>query len=231
MENNVNANDDVLMMIYQRNAFYKKKYHTALAVYFLSLVMIVILVGMLIFLHRHPPHPLYFVTDDVSRIIQEVPLQSPNMTTQQVSDWAVNAVETAYSYDFVNFRGQLQRAQRYFTDYGWRSYMKGLTASNNLLSLDKYKYVQIAKVVDKPRLVIEGILGGAYAWKFEMPMLVTYMQPPYDEKSKFQNPLLVTVVVQRQKILESYQGLGIVQMIGDLVITPSATQTLSPTAS
>ena len=129
------------------------------------------------------------------------------------------------SYNFINYRTDLQNAQKYFTDYGWRNYMKGLTASRNLNGVIDRKYIVIARVVDSPKLVGEGTVGGAHAWKFRVPVLVTYWLPPYDENpnSKFFNPLILTVLVQRQNLLTSYKGLGILQLIAEI-----ATQTPQP---
>ena len=211
--------EDALVLVQLRNHFYKKKYYLALIAYLLSLLVVGILVCALVYLIRNPTHPLYFVTDRLGRLIQDLPLDTPNMPTNDVAAWAIDAVEGAYSYDHVNYRAELQSVQKYFSDYGWRNYMSSLTASNNLLALTQRKMIIIAKVVSQPKLVTEGLLGGAYAWKFELPVLVTYLTPPYDEKSRFQNPLIVTVVVQRKSILTSYKGLAIIQMIGSIVLT------------
>lgn len=226
MNSEKNLHDDALIMVYLRNEFYRGKFHFVLGVYVLSLIVMAFLIGVVIFLVKHPTHPLYFVTDKVGRLILDIPRTSPNATTEDVSSWAIEALEAAYSYDFINYRIELQNAQKYFTDYGWRSYMDGLRASNNLVALTERKFVVLAKVVDKPKLLVEGILGGAYAWKFQMPLLVTYIGPPYDGKNNFSNPLLVTVVVQRQSILTSYKGLGIVQTYANLIMAP-AQQNLS----
>jgi intracellular multiplication protein IcmL len=225
--------NDALHMIAVRNEFYRKKYHIALGILFLGLVAIGILGGMLTYIIKHPPQPLYFVTDDAGRFIMDIPIQQPNMSTADVAAWTVEAVQDAYSYDFLNFHSQLQTAQKYFTDYGWRQYMKGLEASNNLLALSSRKQVVTAHVIGEPKLIAEGPLGKAqiYAWKFQMQLLVTYLMPPtYDEKNRFANPLIVTVIVERQDILSSYKGLGIVQMIAELAQSPT-TPTLAPTPS
>lgn len=221
---------DAAVLIHLRNDFYKSKYYLTLIIYFLCLIVIAILVGVLIFLVKNPTRPLYFATDDVSRLIKEIPLQQPNMSTDQVAQWTVEAVEAAHSYDYFNYRAELQDAQKYFTNYGWRSYMQSLTASNNLLALTQRKMLVVAKVVDKPKLIVEGILGGAYAWKFQMPLLISYKLPPFDDKpqSHFENVLSVTVIVQRQKILQSYKGLGILQMIETLTVSPSSQNLATP---
>lgn len=210
--------DDVLVMVHLRNSFYKRKFHLALAIYALSLVVVVILIGTLIYVMKTRVHPLYFVTDELGRLIVDVPVDRPNMSAEDVMKYVTDAVEQSYSYDYVNYRAELQEAQKYFTDYGWRNYMKGLTESSNLVGLTQRKLISIAKIASPPKLISQGLLGGAYAWKFEIPLLVTYMAPPYNDKSQYSNPLLVTVVVQRQSVLTSYKGLGIVQMIGSLIL-------------
>jgi intracellular multiplication protein IcmL len=211
--------DDALLMVSIRNTFYRSKFHVMLAVFMFGLLAILTLSLMLSYIVKHPPRPLYFATDDAGRFIMDIPLQQPNMTTAEVSTWVVNAVQAAYSYDFMNYHSQLQDAQKYFTDYGWRSYMKGLEASNNLLALTTRKQVAIAHVIGQPKLMVEGPLGKAriYGWKFQMQLLATYLMPPkYDDSTKFSNPLIVTVIVERQNILSSFEGLGIVQMVATL---------------
>jgi intracellular multiplication protein IcmL len=179
-----------------------------------------VLTGMLVYVIKDPPGPVYFATDEAGKFILDVPVQQPNMTTDAVAAWVTAAIEAAYSYDYVNYRAELQEAQKYFTDYGWRTYLKGLESSNNLVALNDRHQVVTAHVIAPPILLIEGPLGKAaiYAWKFQVPVLVTYLMPPsYDDKTKFSNPLLITVIVERQDVLSSYKGLGIVQMVAELV--------------
>lgn len=208
-----NHRDDALILIQRRNDFYKKKFFLALIIYLFSIVAILILAGVIFYLTRNPSGPLYFVTDKVGRFIQDIPRELPIMTSEERANWVTEAIESAFSYDYVNFRTELQNAQKYFTEYGWKNYMQGLKATNNLIALTQRKYVIIAKVVSIPKVIGEGIVGGARAWKFQLPLLITYRFPPFDEKSKFENPVILTVVVQRQSILTSYKGLGIMQVI------------------
>lgn len=204
---------NAIALVLMRNRFYRRQYFLALGALALNLLVIITLTGVLVFLKRNPTKPVYFATDRIGRLIQVVPVDEPNMKIDDVIAWAEEAVESTYSYDFVNYHYQFQNAQKYFTTYGWTKYIEALQASNNIVALKDRKMIVVAQVVGKPNILAQGILGGAYAWKFEMPMLVTYMLPPYDAKSKFTNPLTVTMVVQRQPILQSNRGLGIVQLI------------------
>jgi intracellular multiplication protein IcmL len=212
---------NALAMIFARNGFYRRLYLVALAAFGVSVVLITMLALILYYIVKNPPHPLYFATDDVSRLLELIPLDQPNMSTDEVSDWAVSSVEAAYTYDYVNYRAELQDAQKYFTTAGWRDYMKALDLSKNLLALTERRMIVSAHAIEKPKLIKEGVLqtlrDGVYvpcrAYRFQMPVLVTYWLPPYNAKSKFSNALTVEVVVQRQPILQSYKGLGVLQII------------------
>src|SRR5207249_4213020 len=109
----------------------------------------------------------------------------PNMSTENVTAWTVNAVQCAYSYDYINYREQLQAAEKYFTNYGWSKYMDALANSNNLRALTNRKEVILAQAISTPKLLGQGMLAGAFAWKFEMPLLVIYSLPPYDGSNQF----------------------------------------------
>lgn len=209
------ATTDPLKLAIARNTFYRRRYLIALGVFFLFLTVIAILSGMLIYIYTTPTKPVYFATDPVGRLEDVIPIDRPNMDDDQVKEWAIDAVQHAYSYDFVNYRAQLQWTQKYFSTFGWEKFMSALTGSNNLEAITKRKLVVVARVVDEPIVKVKGIVGtGSYAWKLEMPLLVTYWMPPYDEKSNFSNSLKISVIIQREPILQSYKGLGILQIVG-----------------
>lgn len=207
---------DALKLVFERNQFYRRQYFLALGVFGLTLVVNFTLLFILYFVYKNPTAPIYFATNNVGQLIDIEPVTKPNMSQEETVNWAIQAVESAYSYDFINYRRELQSSQKYFTDYGWRNFMTAFKASNNLSAVTTRRLIVTAKVIESPKVLAEGILSGAYAWKFEMPVLVTYWNPPYDEQSKILNPLTVTVIVQRQSVLQSYRGLGVVQMIGQL---------------
>lgn len=204
---------DALMLVELRNQFYRKKFHFLLGVFALSLVVIMILISILVYLINHTTQPYYFVADSLGRFIQEPSVKEPNMSMQDVMDWTKEAVENAYSFDSVNYRGQLQEAEKYFSPKAWDDYMKELTASNNLLTIQQRKWIFVAKA-NPPKLLTEGFVGGALSWRFEIPLIVSYLKPPlFDEKTVTRNVYVVTVIVQRQKLLESYKGLAIISMV------------------
>lgn len=220
--------NDALTIIFNRNQYYRRQYLLALAGLAMIYLVIFALIGVLVFLVKNPTEPLYFATDDVGRLITVVPVNRPNMSDEDAEAWAIKAVEDAYSYNYVNYRKQFQHSQGYFTKYGWDKYMEALVASNNLVAVKQRKGIIESKVVGKPKLLARGNLGGRFAWKFEMPILLSFYTPPYtpqtEPSSLSQNALNVSVIVQRQPILQSRNGLGIVQLIASMASQPSVQQ-------
>jgi intracellular multiplication protein IcmL len=213
--------NDGLALVFARNIFYRRLHYLGLAVFGMLLLTIGILVWVLIYVMKNQSPPLYFATDHVGRLIQVAPVQNPTMTTEEVVNWTIEAVQAAYSYDYLNFRSQLQNAQKYFTRYGWAKYMSALELSNNLVGVRERKLIGIAKIVDQPQVLIDGLLGGAYAWKIQVPVLMTYLRPPkYDSTNARVDAIVLTILVQRQPLLQSYKGLGIVQIVGQVATAP-----------
>lgn len=211
---------DALALVFARNSFYRVLHYLILGAFSLAVIVIGVLLWSFIYLQRNTTQPVYFATDNVSHLIKIIPLNVPNMTNADVAKWTVEAVQHALSFDYVNYRAQLQSSEKYFTPYGWTQYMTAIRANNNLVAITRRRMIAIAMAVQPPKLLVQGILGGAYAWKFQIPILMTYMLPPFDDKSKFANSLQVTVIVQRQQVLKGYKGLGIVQIIANLAQAP-----------
>jgi intracellular multiplication protein IcmL len=221
--------NDALQMIFERNQFYRRQCMLALGAFGMALLVICALIFVLIFVIRNPIAPLYFATDNVGRLIKVVPVSEPNMSPEEVSKWVTHAVEAANTYDYVNYRTQLQSAQKYFTPYGWLNYMNGLRASNNLIGVTKRRLIVQAQVVDVPKMVAHGTIAGAYGWQYELNLLVVFRQPPYDDKSSFSNTYNVTLIIKRLPILQSSDGLGILQMVSTaLDATPQSQDIMSP---
>lgn len=230
----MDANDG-LVLVFLKNAFYKRLHFLALGALGLNILVIAMLFFILMYLLQNPDKPLYFAADDVGRLIQITPVSTPNMSESDVAAWAVEAVQSAYSFDYLNYHQQLQETEKYFiTDpkygrkYGWNSFLDALTLSGNMRGVITRKQIALAQVIGQPKLKGQGTLAGAFAWKYEMPLLVTYSMPPYDGSNQFQNALVVNVTIIRVPVLEGYKGLGILQFLATLPTDASTSNVMQP---
>src|SRR5690349_3233681 len=129
----VETNYQAAELIILRNAFYRTRLHFVFFLWVLSVLGMIVLCSIVFSFIRHPIQPVYFPVDHAGKLIKEVPITQQNLSDLSVTAWVKNAVEVAYSYDFVNYRAQLQNAQQYFFENGWQQYMRGLTQSGNLV--------------------------------------------------------------------------------------------------
>lgn len=199
-----------------RNNFYRRQYHLVLALFGLCLTSIMVLVGLLIYVIHHPTAPIYFATDKMGKLIRVLPLSEPNMSADDLNKWVIKAVESIGTLDYVNFRQQMQATQAYFTNQGWNKYIAAFNASDSLVALTNRRMIFEAKVTGQPILLKEGQINGVRAWKFDVPVLVTYWAPPYDESkpdSFYTVPYMVELKVTRRPVLQSMDGLGIIQYV------------------
>lgn len=202
--------DNALELVRIRNEFYRDNYRRVLAILLFALMIIFLLVGALIYVVTHPPAPKYFATNTSGRIVPLVPLDQPNLSTAALLQWANTAAVAAFTYNFVNYRSELQAASEFFTPEGWQAYLESLQASDNLTAVRAKQLVVSAVATGAPVITQQGVVSDRYTWQVQMPMLVTYQSA----SQVTQQSLMVNMVITRISTLDSPRGIGIAQFIG-----------------
>lgn len=200
---------DALKAVALRNTFYKDSYRRVLLVLLLSLILNIGLGSLLFYMITHPPLPKYFATSVNGRITPLFPLDQPNQSDSSVLQWANLAAIASFTYNFVNYRQELQAASEFFTAPGWTQFLNALQASNNLDAVKAKKLIVSAVATRAPVILQKGPLNGRYSWRIQMPVLITYQSA-----SQFtQQSNVVTMLVKRIPTLNSPRGIGIAQFI------------------
>ncbi len=201
--------EDALIAVEMRNAFYRDGQRKVMMVLLLSVLANFILAAILTYIVTHPPLPKYFATSISGRITPLFPMNEPNQSDSAVLQWANQASIAAFSYNFVNYRTELQASSGFFTAEGWDQFLKALQDSNNLLAV-KSKHLIVSAVATKAPVILQkGILNGRYSWRVQMPILVTYQSA-----SEFtQQNNVVTILITRVSTLNSPRGIGISQFV------------------
>jgi len=201
--------EDALQAVMLRNDFYKDGQRRAMLAMLISLVMNLVLTLLLVFLMTHPPEPKYFATSINGRITPLFPLNEPNQSDSAVLQWANQAAIASFTYNFVNYREELQASSGFFTAEGWQQFLDALEASNNLAAVQAKKLIVSAVATRAPIILQKGILNGSYSWRVQMPILVTYQSA-----SEFtQQNNIVTMLITRVSTLNSPRGIGIAQFV------------------
>ncbi len=206
-----------LKLIILRNAFYRDNYRRAIFVLLIILLINCVLVGLIVYKWSHPPQPEYFATTPDGRIIMLHPLSDPVVPDDFVLQWTTNAVQQAFSLDYIHWREQLQTASNNFTTDGWKWFLNSLKSTNNLKTLIDLQLVSSATVTGSPQVVEKEVIGGHFAWKITMPLLVTYQGAGHN----INMPMNVTLIVVRMPTKDYPQRIAINNFLA---------QTISPNA-
>lgn len=201
--------DTILAEVTARNTFYRDSYRKVLIALNMAILSLIVLIASVIYVINHPPQPKYFATYADGKLVPLIPLNMPNVSQAALLQWANTAVVSVNSYDFFNYRDQLQKASEYFTPDGWQAYLNELKSSRNLNAVIEKKLVVSAVATRAPNIVRSGVIDGTYAWTVQMPILVTYQSASeYSQQS-----LIVTLLIKHISTLTNPNGIGITNYI------------------
>ena len=207
--------DDALAVVTLRNQFYQDGQRKITITLIISVIANLFLALMLGYILTHPPTPKYFATTVNGRITPLFELNQPNQSDASILQWSNQAAIAAFTYNFVNYRAELQASSGFFTAEGWTQFLNALESSNNLEAVKAKKLIVSAVATRAPIILQKGLLNGRYAWRVQMPILVTFQSA-----SEFaQQNNVVTMLVTRVSTLNSPKGIGIAQF----VVAPAAT--------
>ncbi|KTD18369.1 type IVB secretion system apparatus protein IcmL/DotI [Legionella jordanis] len=201
--------EDALTTVAIRNTFYRDSQRKVMLALLISVILNFILSSLLFYLLTHPPAPKYFATSINGRITPLYPLNEPNQSDSAILQWANQAAIAAFTYNFVNYREELQASSGFFTAEGWTQFLNALQESNNLDAVKAKKLIVSAVATRAPIILQKGILNGRYSWRVQMPILVTYQSA--SEFSQQNN--VVTMLITRVSTLNSPRGIGIAQFV------------------
>lgn len=201
--------EDALTVVALRNQFYKDSQRKVILALLIAILVNIVLASMLVYILTHPPAPKYFATTINGRITPLFPLDEPNQSDSAVLQWANQAAIAAFTYNFVNYRDELQASSGFFTAEGWDQFLNALQQSNNLDAVKAKKLIVSAVATRAPIILQKGVLNGNYSWRVQMPILVTYQSA-----SEFtQQNNVVTMLITRVSTLNSPRGIGISQFV------------------
>ncbi len=201
--------EDALTSVTLRNDFYKDGQRKIIIILLVSLAANLVQGFLLTYIIMNPPAPKYFATTINGRITPLFALNEPNQSDSAVLQWANQAAIATYTYNFVNYRTELQASSGFFTSEGWNQFLTALQQSNNLDAVKAKKLIVSAVATRAPIILQKGILNGRYSWRVQMPVLVTYQSA-----SEFtQQNNVVTMLITRISTLNSPRGIGISQFV------------------
>jgi intracellular multiplication protein IcmL len=188
---------------------YKKGFHLATLALGVMGVVTLISVSMAYWAFTSKPEPRYFATREDGGIIPLIAVNQPFLQDGQVTNFAVEAVTTAMTMNFANWRQDLAASSKYFQrPDGYQNFLAALESAKILDFVQKRNLVSTA-IANGAVIVGRGVdLQGRYSWTLQIPLRVTYQSA----NERTQQELLAEVVVSRVPTWESPSAIGITRI-------------------
>ena len=201
---------DAIVTVLNRNSFYRDGYRLLLRLSIIQGIVIAILIAGIISLFLSIENKrIYFATTSDGRIIQIVPLADPYRTTGEVTEFAARTARNVMSFDYHDYRDNLQRVSADFTTTGWDSFSKALKESNIIDAVTAHKLVVSMRIGGAPEIRQALVKDGVYTWYLQMPVSIEFDgdQPP----EAIHTTLLLQIV--RVSTLQNPEGISIEQWV------------------
>lgn len=198
-----------LELVRLRNHFYRDGYRNTMLALLGSIVVNMLLIFVVGFQYYAKPAPVYFATQTDGTLIEIQPLYEPLVDEEMLLMWSSRAAIAAFSYNFLDYQDDLQQMRQYFTPAGFDNYLEALQQSGNLDTVLSKRLVVKGVVTEVPVIVQHGLIKGRYAWKIEIPMLISYVSA----NETLEQPILVTMLISRVPTKDKPQGIAIAQFV------------------
>lgn len=197
-----------------RMGFYRKYFGLVLLTLLASICGNAILVGAFVWVKNQRVEREYFAVGRDGSLTPIIPLGEPFKTDDQVLDWARRCAAKANTFNFAEYREQFTRAKACFTEAGWEQFEAALVRAGSLDRVQKQRLLAVG-VPNGPGVIIrKGKRGGVYTWIIQQPVLVNYQGGAAGRTVLAQNTL-VEMTVTRVSTVDSEDGVGIAQWVGD----------------
>lgn len=193
-----------------RNEWYRDSFKKIVSITSFSIILNLVFAAGYVYRYVNPVEPVYFATTSSGQLIPIVPLSTPNMSSAAIVQFAADAVRESYSFDFSNYKSQLNKAgSEYFTPDGFNKFLKALVDSGNLEAVKSKRLIVKTIVTGVPAITNQGPFNGVYSWRIEVPVSVHYQGSDAINKEDH----IMTLTIQRRNVLDSSKGVGIIQFV------------------
>ena len=209
------AQTEDLSSIQIQTKFYRDSFPKFMFLFLVTLLICIVSISLNILQLIYKPKAQQFATfsstDGSTRLVEMIPLNEPNLSTQPLLQWATEAATSCYNFDFNRMEKQIQNLRPYFTAQGYQHYIEALQAENTLVDVKEKLLIVSAVPLKAPVILREAVSSSIerYAWQVQLPLLVTYQSSSELKKAE----ITVTMLIVRVDTLESPKGIGISQFL------------------
>lgn len=176
----------------------------------LSLIVAIFCLFQAIYFVRQKSPPQYIPVTQDGRIIPIVPLNEPNSDDSNVFSLGLKAIQALNTYDYINWKEQLQQADKYFTPAGWGEYLTDFQKTQTINTVLDRKMIVSSSPTGPVSLIDKGVSkNGIYFWKYSIPVEIIYTATGNAQGGSITQIGNVNIISIRMPITISSDGLGI----------------------
>lgn len=187
----------------KNNDFYRVYQPRFVMVLIGAIIVALVWIAIVVFQVYHRPLPLFYAAQPNGQRLLLQPQDLPNLAPESILNFASKAAVAAFTFDFVNYRGQIGAVRSYFTAAGWDNYLDSV--ANTVKGIAKNKLFVSAVVNGAAIISNQGVLEGAYSWRVQIPFLVTYQSAQAAAQAKY----MVLITIVRVPTMTNPLGIGI----------------------
>lgn len=120
--------------------------------------------------------PQYIQLTEDGRIFPIAPLNVESASDGEILNFATESVKWINTYDYKNWRDQLQSQATRFTSQGWENYIQELVNTDNLNTVEAEGLVVSSTIIGEPTVEKKGVVEKAnvYTWYVRVPVRISY---------------------------------------------------------
>lgn len=156
------------------------------------------------------PKYRYIPTTDNTSICEVSTESDPRVSPATLTEYAKDAVVNAYSYDYINYREDLNLvAAKWFTDNGRKAFFSSLDESGNLERVIKGRLILRSMSTKVPQLEEEGRKGSQRYWLVQVPIAIEFYSGGDQQPKSRQDFLAAVTIVQTPASATNLKGIAV----------------------
>lgn len=163
----------------------------------ISLILVVLL-GIVIFASHTKNY--YFATTTTGQLFRLSPLTTPIESDEAVEGFTADAVRNTFTFDYVNFKNQIDKLSENYTSEAFSLVKKDLETKGGIASeAIKNKWIVSSMVMASPELLHKGLVPNTnvYGWKMRVPVMITYQSEEQTSSQRYYADVTVVRVDQK----------------------------------
>lgn len=156
------------------------------------------------------PKYRYIPTTDNTAICEVSTESDPRVSPATLTDFAKDAVVNAYSYDYINYRENLNAVgAKWFTDAGRKAFLASLDDSGNLERVIKGRLILRSMSTKVPQLEEDGRKGLQRYWLIQVPIAIEFYSGGDQSPKSRQDFLAAVTIIQTPASATNLKGIAV----------------------